>query len=95
MTHFEANVAQKVQTFKELSKTAGIEVTFSDGFRTNADQKTSYEAPNLITPASPGTSLHEAGRAFDMQLNKLKDDATRQIVIDNAKKAGFGWGGGV
>ena len=62
--------------------------------------------PKAFTPASPGTSLHEAGRAFDVNYSSYvrpKNDQTGQLEIDasdlfkrivhNAKKSGLYWGG--
>ena len=46
-----------------------------------------------ITPAKAGTSLHEAGRAVDANVNRWSEKGLLQLIVVNASSVGISWGG--
>jgi len=75
-----------------------VDVPFTSGFRTTIGQETLQDDPTATTPATPGNSLHEAGRAFDILMERRKgvplySDEQLQQIVDHARQAGFNWGG--
>lgn len=79
-----------VKNWLNLNQSAGIDVAINRTFRTTADQ--ANLGPGAITPAQPGTSLHEAGWAIDISWNALSA-TQRSVVLQNASTAGLSWGG--
>ena len=67
-------------------------VTFNDAFRSTADQTAMPMNPNATIPASPGSSLHEAGFAVDVNWSAIPT-SLRATVVKNASAAGLRWGG--
>lgn len=91
-SYFDPAVADRVRDFIDRNQAAGIDVRFASGFRTTSGQEDLQHDPTATTPAKPGNSLHEAGRAFDI----LLDEDTRahlDQIVENAEKAGLSWGG--
>lgn len=97
--YFDPEVAPRVKDFIDRAQQAGIDVQFESGFRSTGKQKALLTDPTATTPATPGNSLHEAGRAFDISIKnddgtpRFSDEQFRQIV-DFGRQAGFNWGGG-
>ncbi len=91
-TILDVEFAQRVQAWRDLNAKIGINLVFSEGFRTTERQKKLGGNPNAITPAKPGTSLHEAGRAVDARIAKLSPEQLEQL-LKNTKSIGLGWGG--
>lgn len=91
-TYVDSSIAPNIQQFLKLNQEGGIPATFNEGFRSTQDQVSMRENPNAITPAAPGMSLHEAGRAFDINWNDLSDTQQRAL-LRNANQAGLSWGG--
>jgi RHS repeat-associated protein len=81
-----------VQDFMRRNAESGVDVTFTEAFRTTEYQRGLGENPNATTPAQPGTSLHEAGFAFDISWRRIPRNQRSQVV-QNAKDAGLRWGG--
>lgn len=93
---------------KEIIKKAykkDINVQFSDGLRTNAQQQALYDQGrstpgNIVTYAKPGTSYHNYGLAIDFFL-VTEDGQHRLWTVNNdwlevakiGKSLGFEWGG--
>ena len=75
-----------------MALNGNINVTFNDAFRTNAQQEAMRNNPNAITPARPGNSLHEAGRAVDINISRLNTEQ-HATVVRNARTVGMRWGG--
>jgi RHS repeat-associated protein len=84
--------ARLVGQWIQLNEQEGISLTFNEAFRTSKAQAAMRDNPNAITPASPGKSWHEAGRAVDAYMRRL-DPYSRSRVIANAKALGMRWGG--
>ncbi len=95
--YFDSEVAANVQDFIDRTGQAGMDVPFTSGFRSTTKQAGLPNDPNATTPASAGNSLHEAGRAFDIQLkngeNSIYSNDQLQQIVDHARQAGFDWGG--
>lgn len=91
-THVDSSIAPNIRRFLDLNRDTGVPATFNEGFRTTEDQVSMNRNPSAITPAAPGMSLHEAGRAFDLNWNDLTDNE-QETLLQNAKEAGFSWGG--
>jgi LAS superfamily LD-carboxypeptidase LdcB len=75
----------------------GIRLWIVSGRRTGAEQaslRARYVAGDSTYPAAKaGTSLHEAGRAFDVGTDYALDDSRWQAVGDLGKRLGLRWGG--
>jgi len=100
-TYFNPEVAPRVRDFIARTQQAGMNVQFESGFRTTSGQTGLLRDPSATTPAAPGNSLHEAGRAFDISLYpkmadgrrpRISDEELRKIV-ELGQQAGFNWGG--
>src|SRR5438093_1571694 len=48
-----------------LNQSSGVSISFTEAFRSTEYQAGLASNPNAITPASPSSSLHEAGYAVD------------------------------
>ncbi len=92
-TLLDRDFAQRVEVWKSLNRKSGINLTFSEGFRTNKQQKGMSENPYATTPAKAGTSLHEAGRAVDANVNRWKEKGQLSLIVENANSVGISWGG--
>jgi LAS superfamily LD-carboxypeptidase LdcB len=85
-TYFDPEVAPRVNDFIDRTQQAGIDIQFASGFRSTGRQKALLTDPTATTPATPGNSLHEAGRAFDITINnddgtpRFSEEQLRQIV---------------
>jgi len=97
--YVDPEVAPNVQDFIDRTREAGIDVEFESGFRTTSGQTTLLDDPTATTPATPGNSLHETGRAFDIKLYPRSANGERipnqelHRIVDQARQAGFSWGG--
>lgn len=91
-THVDAAIIPNLNSLLELNDQSNAPTTFHEGFRDTGYQRGLRDNPDAVTPAAPGMSLHEAGRAFDMHWNSLSPEQ-QQSVLENVEAAGFGWGG--
>jgi RHS repeat-associated protein len=91
-TYLDDSFIPLVQAWIDLSQHAGIDLNFTEAFRTSAYQAALAGNPNATTPAAPGNSLHEAGYAVDISWNRLTAVQQDQ-VLDFADTAGLDWGG--
>nr|WP_284710843.1 M15 family metallopeptidase [Desulfovibrio aminophilus] len=91
-TLLDVEFTERLRRFEELNRQDGITVEYKQGFRTTNKQKDIKAKPNENPVANPGNSLHEAGRAVDINWKKLSAQDC-QRVVQNAKKAGIAWGG--
>lgn len=91
-TYLDDSVAPLVEDFIRRSTASGIDVTFTEAFRPTEYQEALTRNPNAITPAPSGTSLHEAGFAFDVSWRRIPP-GDRRTVVENARQAGLRWGG--
>jgi RHS repeat-associated protein len=91
-TSLDDSFIPSVQKWIKLNEAAGIDVNFTEAFRTTAYQKGLAGNPNATTPAKAGFSLHEAGFAVDISWKRLTD-AQQDTVLNNADAAGLDWGG--
>ena len=99
-TYLDSDMAPRVDRWVEMARAQGVDLTFNEAFRTNADQIAMQSNPNAITPAQAGSSLHEAGFAVDVNYSSLRDvpggltgNQQRQIIRSTASQAGLSWGG--
>lgn len=98
-TYVDPEIAPRVRDFIDRTRQAGIDVEFESGFRTTSGQTTLLDDPTATTPARPGNSLHEAGRAFDIKLHPRSANGKRianqelRRIVEQARQAGFNWGG--
>jgi LAS superfamily LD-carboxypeptidase LdcB len=98
-TYVDPEIAPRVRDFIDRTRQAGIDVEFESGFRTTGGQTILHDDPTATTPARPGNSLHEAGRAFDIKLHPRSANGKRipnqelQRIVEQARQAGFNWGG--
>ena len=81
-----------LQQWIAANSQANINLTFNESFRSTAAQANMQNNPNAITPAPPGGSKHEAGRAVDVNISRLTPQQ-RQTVERNATSAGMRSGG--
>ena len=87
---FDGLVADDVASFfKELGD-QNIPIKMTGGFRPSGAQ--AHYTHNKYGGAKAGSSLHEAGLAFDVNWPEL-NSAQRATVLQTAKKLGFKWGG--
>ncbi|MES9994508.1 M15 family metallopeptidase [Desulfovibrio aminophilus] len=91
-TLLDVEFTERLRRFEELNRQDGISVIYTQGFRTTNKQKEIKDKPNENPVATPGNSLHEAGRAVDISWDKLTP-TERVRVVQNAKKVGIAWGG--
>lgn len=82
----------RVKQWIDSNVADGIKVDFTQAFRTTEKQASLANDPSAITPAPPGTSLHEAGFAVDVAWSRIPPQL-RPIVVANAQAAGLTWGG--
>lgn len=88
------------------AKEAGIELVFTQTYRTPEQQAALYAlgrtAPgNIVTHAPPGYSWHEFRRAFDVAIRYFPGDMTRADLYDGpwekvgeiGESVGLEWGG--
>jgi D-alanyl-D-alanine carboxypeptidase len=99
-TYLAPEMASRVAKWTELAAEQGIKLRFNEAFRTSADQAAMVRNVKAITPASVGTSLHEAGYAVDVNYSTLKNitngltgDEQRAAIRKTATEAGLKWGG--
>ena len=99
-TYLDDKFAPRVNNWIDLSHAKGVDLTFTEAFRTTEYQAAMALNPNAITPATAGSSLHEAGFAVDVNFSSLRDipggltgNQQRQIIRDTAAEAGIRWGG--
>jgi RHS repeat-associated protein len=99
-TFLDEGFGNKVNAFIANAEIAGVNINVNEAFRTNDDQMEMNRNSNAITPAAPGSSLHEAGFAIDVNYASLRDipggltgNQQRQIILDSAAAAGLSWGG--
>lgn len=98
-------VKDKVLCIIERTYNEGINVQFSSGYRSNAEQQRLYDkgrktSGNIVTNAKPGQSVHNYGLAVDYFLTTYDGSkATWTVnkewrrVAEIAKQLGFQWGG--
>lgn len=91
-TQLDDSVAPLVEDFIRRNTEDGIDVIFTEAFRTTEYQEALTRNPNAITPARPSTSLHEAGFGFDISWRRIPSE-DRRTVVENARQAGLRWGG--
>jgi RHS repeat-associated protein len=91
-TYVDDSVAPLVEDFIRRNSESGVDVRFTEAFRTSAYQQSLADNPNATTPAPPGNSLHEAGFAVDISWRPLRSNV-RRTVVRNARDAGLKWGG--
>ena len=91
-TYLDDTFYPKVMDFINRNKLSGINTIVTEAFRSTAYQAELQSNPNAITPANPGTSLHEAGFAIDISMRSLSK-SQRAKAVNNAEAAGLGWGG--
>jgi len=99
-TYLDTTFLPMVQRFISEANTRGVTLTFNDAFRPPGSQQVLRRNPNAVTPAQPGSSLHEAGFAVDVNFDSLRDipggltgDQQRQAILSAATAAGLSWGG--
>jgi RHS repeat-associated protein len=90
--YLDDSIAKNIRDFIDMNRKEGINITFNEAFRTNEQQQKMLKNPNATTPASPGSSLHEAGFAVDVNWSRVPNKL-RKNLIENARKSGFHWGG--
>ena len=84
--------APSVRKWISLSEKEKITLSFSSAFRSTERQEALAKDPKATTPATGGTSLHEAGFAVDINWSKLPDKE-KDKVKTSAREAGLSWGG--
>jgi hypothetical protein len=90
-TYLNSRMVGPVNNFVANAAASGTDIKFSSAFRTTNNQSKLNES-NSTTPAAPGSSLHEAGYAVDINWREIPADQ-RQNVVDAAVNAGLSWGG--
>lgn len=90
--YVDSELYPSLQQWIEYNRNHGFNVTFTEAFRTSEYQAGLQSNSNAITPAKPGTSLHEAGFAVDISWRRLPR-AQQAEVVRNAALAGLSWGG--
>jgi RHS repeat-associated protein len=91
-TYLDDSIAPLVEDFIRRTTANGIDVRFTEAFRPTEYQDALTQNPNAITPVPPGTSLHEAGFAFDISWRQIRPE-DRRAVVENARQTGLRWGG--
>lgn len=92
-TTLDKDFAQRVQVWRALNAKSGINLTFASGFRLTKRQAKLKDDPTAKTPAKAGTSLHEAGRAVDVNGTKTyMKNGLIEIIVQNARSVGISWG---
>lgn len=90
LPYFDASIVDQIYSFFEDAEDQEIPVVMTSGFRTTATQ--TNLTGNQYGGAAAGSSLHEAGFAFDVNLKDLTADEQEQI-LNIAADNGFEWGG--
>ena len=90
-TYIDSSMVEPVSNFVSNAAESGVNIRFSSAFRSTETQRALTPA-NSTTPATPGTSLHEAGYAVDIHWRQIPA-SERQAVVDAAAEAGLSWGG--
>jgi hypothetical protein len=93
-TYLDSEFAQKIDAFVRNAQEKNVTLKFLSGYRSPAYQEYMPLHPKetgVIYPPAKD-SLHQAGLAVDVDY-KTRDDATKQIILDAAKRAGLNWGG--
>jgi RHS repeat-associated protein len=86
-------IAYLVAEFYGRNHAIGVNTVFTYAFRTTLDQSgLPTTGPGNYRPATPGTSLHEAGFAVDISWSQIPPEL-RDVVVANARAAGLSWGG--
>jgi RHS repeat-associated protein len=83
--YFDSSIASNVVSFVSQVRAAGYPITINLGFRTTDEQRALFEnsASNSNPVAKPGTSLHEAGFALDINGASLRSvDAAGRAAIE-------------
>jgi RHS repeat-associated protein len=88
----DEDFSRRVSQWRTLNEQEGIRLTFNEAFRSAEDQRRMSKNPRAITPAKPGNSWHEAGRAVDVNISRLPRDQ-QQRAIANARLIDLQWGG--
>ena len=91
-TYIDSQLYPALQQWIEYNENHGFNVTFTEAFRTSEYQAGLQSNSSAITPAQPGTSLHEAGFAVDISWRRLSRAQQSEVVV-NAALAGLSWGG--
>jgi hypothetical protein len=90
LPYFDDSISDRVVGFFQSLLSQGVPIQMTDGFRT--DDMQSGLTGNQYGGAAVGSSLHEAGYAFDVNWNALTTDQ-RNTVLQTAQQFGFQWGG--
>jgi RHS repeat-associated protein len=88
-TYLDDSFFPLVKQWIALNEASGVDFSFVSGFRTTNSQSRLASDPTATTPAPPGSSLHEAGFAVDVNFPA----ALQTLVVANAQAAGLNWGG--
>ena len=84
------SIANAIADFYGRNYFSGVPTTFTSAFRSSARQR------NIMSPyqkAAPGTSLHEAGFAIDLDWSAIQAANQESTALANAMAAGLDWGG--
>jgi len=90
--YIDDSIIPLVRNWIALNEAVPISVNFTEAFRLSAYQAALSSNPNVITPATPGSSLHEAGFAVDIAWSRIPKNL-RPLVVSNAQRSGLNWGG--
>lgn len=89
-TYLDSSIIPAVkQWIDSASKSCCVKLSFTSAFRSTQKQKDIADDKNSITPAKPGTSLHEAGYAVDISWISIPENRKKCVV----KNSGLSWGG--
>lgn len=91
-TYLDDGFSPLVAAWLQLNENAGISVNVTEAFRSTDYQAGLANNPNATTPASAGTSLHEAGFAIDISWKGLTPSQQLGVLM-NAEAVGLSWGG--
>ena len=101
MTYLDQRFFPRVTRFIAEASSRGVMLHFNEAFRPPGAQAAMRANPRAITPATAGSSLHEAGFAVDVNYSSLRNvpggmtgDQQRQAIREAARAAGLHWGGG-
>jgi hypothetical protein len=89
-TYLDDRFYSDLQKLISRAQEAGMEVTFTEAFRTEPDQTKLYKR-DPKRAAEPGKSSHEAGFAVDIKWSQLTE-SERNIVIQIAEELGLSTG---
>jgi uncharacterized protein RhaS with RHS repeats len=91
-SYIDDSLVPLLKNWIALNDADGVNVNFTEAFRSTAYQAALASDPNAITPASPGSSLHEAGLAVDIAWSRIPQNL-QPVAVANAQLAGLNWGG--